>query len=687
MSRPRARASSPTASTTRRGRAAATSTTAGSATGSRAAGWTVREHAVAGRVAAAGRRRRAPRWPACWPPLPDGAVVLVDGLVAVGRPGGAGAGRPRRLRLVVLVHMPLGEPTPTPRAASARCWPPPRAVVDHQRLDPRAGCSTATALRPGPGARRRARASTRRRRRRAPPTGGELLCVAAVTPAKGHDVLLAALADARATCAWRCTLRRLARPRPGVRRRAARGRPATAGSPTGCAFTGAAAPAPTLDGVVRRRRPAGAAVPGRRPTAWSSTEALARGLPVLAHRGRRRARGARAGAGRHACRGCWCRPATPAALAARAAALARRDDRRCAATLRARPRGSAARSLAGLGRRPPTGSTGLAGLLTRWPAMSAAGRGAGSRLARRASPSWPLLVWRLGTGPFLDGLRAVDAAVAAASARCIAVPTTVCCAWRWRLVAARPRVPSCRCAGRRRLLPLAVPQHGAARRRPRRRAPRRAARARRRRPGRGLRAVVWERLAGQVVQVGVAARAAGRCCRPRSGRRCRSSRWRAAVVACWPSCGRRCRIAGGPVLRADAATSGAALRGVPGRASLLRRVLAVAGHVATFLVAARTAGVDASPARLLPLGAAGAAGDGASRSTSPAGGRARAWPPGRSRRPGSAPRQGVDDRGRVRRAGARREPARRRRPAGVARCPAHRPARAGPLGRRRCAHG
>jgi hypothetical protein len=51
-----------------------------------------------------------------------------------------------------------------------------------------------------------------------------------------------------------------------------------------------------------------------------------------------------------------------------------------------------------------------------------------------------LLVWRVGTAPVLDGLRAVDArSLLLASA--IAVPTTVCSAWRWRLVA-RAWVPS-----------------------------------------------------------------------------------------------------------------------------------------------------------------------------------------------------------------------------------------------------
>src|SRR3954470_16236640 len=70
-----------------------------------------------------------------------------------------------------------------------------------------------------------------------------------------------------------------------------------------------------------------------------------------------------------------------------------------------------------------------------------AGRSTPSRRAawRWASPAaaagiLALLVWRLGTGPFLDGLRAVDGeALAAASG--LALLTTVCCAWRWRIVA------------------------------------------------------------------------------------------------------------------------------------------------------------------------------------------------------------------------------------------------------------
>ena len=45
-----------------------------------------------------------------------------------------------------------------------------------------------------------------------------------------------------------------------------------------------------------------------------------------------------------------------------------------------------------------------------------------------------VLVWRLGTGPFLDGLRSVDGPTLAAAVALIGA-TTVCCAWRWTIVA------------------------------------------------------------------------------------------------------------------------------------------------------------------------------------------------------------------------------------------------------------
>ena len=46
-----------------------------------------------------------------------------------------------------------------------------------------------------------------------------------------------------------------------------------------------------------------------------------------------------------------------------------------------------------------------------------------------------LLVWRVGTGPFLHGIRAVDA-TALVAALAIGVVITIGCAWRWSLIAA-----------------------------------------------------------------------------------------------------------------------------------------------------------------------------------------------------------------------------------------------------------
>src|SRR5215510_13328484 len=45
-----------------------------------------------------------------------------------------------------------------------------------------------------------------------------------------------------------------------------------------------------------------------------------------------------------------------------------------------------------------------------------------------------LLVWRVGTGPFLYGIRSVDA-TALMAAFAVGVVVTVGCAWRWSVIA------------------------------------------------------------------------------------------------------------------------------------------------------------------------------------------------------------------------------------------------------------
>ncbi|MFI2710936.1 lysylphosphatidylglycerol synthase domain-containing protein [Micromonospora sp. NPDC018662] len=215
------------------------------------------------------------------------------------------------------------------------------------------------------------------------------------------------------------------------------------------------------------------------------------------------------------------------------------------------------------------------------------------------------LVTVVGTGPFLAGLRLIDAP-ALAAALGIGVVTTVSGAWRWSLVAGglgvrlpmRAAVAHCyRAIFLNSTLPGGVlgdvhraVRHG-------------------RDAGdvaRGVRAVVWERAAGQVVQVVIAV----------------------AVLAAFPSPVRRYL----PVLAAVGVVTAVALvlaaRAVPRagasrvaraartaladvRAGLLGRrtwagvviasTVVFAGHLATFVVAARTAGADAPLSRLLPL--------------------------------------------------------------------------------------
>ena len=110
-----------------------------------------------------------------------------------------------------------------------------------------------------------------------------------------------------------------------------------------------------------------------------------------------------------------------------------------------------------------------------------------------------VVVWRLGTGPFLAGLKGVDGRAVLAVAAVVLV-TTLCSAWRWTIVArglgVRLSLPAAVAAYYRSLfLNLTLPggvagdvhrgvSHG----------------REVRNVGRALRAVVWERAAGQVVQ-------------------------------------------------------------------------------------------------------------------------------------------------------------------------------------------
>jgi len=216
-----------------------------------------------------------------------------------------------------------------------------------------------------------------------------------------------------------------------------------------------------------------------------------------------------------------------------------------------------------------------------------------------------VLVWRVGTGPFLDGIRTIDVWSLAAAVG-IAGLTTVCCAWRWRLVArglgvAVPMGPGVAAYYRSQFLNTTLPggvlgdvhrgvRHG-----------RDVGDV-----GRGLRAVGWERSSGQLVQIVLtvilllvlpspvrssvpliaAAIVAGGLIilllgwlLPHSG----PSRWAKAM---------RTAVA-------DVRHGLLARRAWPG--IVLASTVVVVGHATTFLIAARTAGVTAPLTQLLPL--------------------------------------------------------------------------------------
>jgi glycosyltransferase 2 family protein len=191
-----------------------------------------------------------------------------------------------------------------------------------------------------------------------------------------------------------------------------------------------------------------------------------------------------------------------------------------------------------------------------------------------AAGTLAVLVWRLGAGPFLDGLSAVDAG-ALAAAFALAVLTTVCCAWRWRIVAGGLGIDvplGTAVAAYYRSIFLNVTLPGG------------VVGDVHRGIGHGLRAVVWERSAGQVVQVVVTVAVLLVAPSP--------------VRAAMPLVALALLVAAGGVVLVMRGWP-RALRAWP--AVALASALVVAGHAATFVIAARAAGVTAPPTQLLPL--------------------------------------------------------------------------------------
>jgi glycosyltransferase involved in cell wall biosynthesis len=159
-----------------------------------ASGWSVHEHGVRGAWPRAGVTERADL-ARVLADVPDNAVVLLDGLVASAVPDVL-VPEARRLCLVVLVHMPLGDEAEGAALAAASAVVTTSAWTRRRLLD----------LYPLPADRVHVATPGVDRAPVAPGSdaGSELLCVAAVTPNKGHDLLTQALATV-ADLPWSCT--------------------------------------------------------------------------------------------------------------------------------------------------------------------------------------------------------------------------------------------------------------------------------------------------------------------------------------------------------------------------------------------------------------------------------------------------------------------------------------------------
>lgn len=217
-----------------------------------------------------------------------------------------------------------------------------------------------------------------------------------------------------------------------------------------------------------------------------------------------------------------------------------------------------------------------------------------------------VLVVVLGTGPFLDALRATDVRALTAGAL-IAALMTVCAAWRWRLVVRRlgAELPLGAAVGscyRAQFLNATLPggvlgdvgrgvHHGRVDGD----------------VGRGLRGVAWERTAGQAVLVSLTAMAL-LLTRPFE-RAALDGTAAALLVLVLLGCAAgaavgRARLRGsraGGWLRLAWADLRTLCHGPSCVGIVVASVVIVAGHVATFVLAARTVGVRTPLVELLPL--------------------------------------------------------------------------------------
>ncbi|MFF5081637.1 glycosyltransferase family 4 protein [Actinoplanes sp. NPDC000266] len=211
--------------------------------------------------------RRALQWALA--DIPDGALVLVDGLVGCGVPELL-APHAGRLRMAVLVHLPLSDETGLTAEQAADLRAKERAALHLATTviaTSEAAAAHVAAMHGLPRVEVAAPGVGRFPAAEPHPDGHRLLCVASVSPRKGQDLLVGALENELPGLRWKCT------------------------------FAGALVnPVPYLSGRIQFVGPLAGAdldaayantdlfvLPSRNETyGMVVTEALARGIPVLA---------------------------------------------------------------------------------------------------------------------------------------------------------------------------------------------------------------------------------------------------------------------------------------------------------------------------------------------------------------------------------------------------------------------
>jgi len=227
-----------------------------------------------------------------------------------------------------------------------------------------------------------------------------------------------------------------------------------------------------------------------------------------------------------------------------------------------------------------------------------------ARLAGVAA-TFGILVWRLGTGPFIEGVRTVDGQALVAAAG-IAVVITVSCAWRWKIVARGlgidlPLPAAVGAYYRSQFLNVTLPggvvgdvhrgyRHG-----------RDVSDV-----SRGLRAVAWERSAGQVVQAVLTVIVLITLPSPvRSWMPLIAIALAVAVLAVVLLARMRPAVGRSRLARVRNTVMADIREGLLARrawlAITLLSAVALGGSAVTFMIAARTAGTNASVSGMLPL--------------------------------------------------------------------------------------